>query len=237
MKRKEKERININKKKMKKLVILIIIPGLFWMCDSKNNQTAEENHEDHSDMEHNEGVEHGEDMEHSEEMQEHAAEMTENFHSGMHQDLEVDMIFQQQLKDLVNSSMSLTDAFVSSDPLLVKEEAAKVMDKLQKVNPKLLTGEAKGLWMEGLMVIAHKLQNILTSDSIENQRESLAVYTNALYFSAKAFGIADQKVYYQFCPMAFDNKGAYWLSSTEEISNPYFGDKMLHCGSTKAILN
>jgi Cu(I)/Ag(I) efflux system membrane fusion protein len=221
---------------MKKLIILIFIPGLFWMCNSKNNQTSEGNHDDQSEMEHAEGMD-PEDMELSEEMQKHAAEMTESFHSNMHTDLEVDMIFQQQLKDLVNSTVSLTDVFVSSDPLLVKEEAAKVMKKLQKVNSKLLTGEAHGLWMESLRVVAHKLQDITTSDSIEVQRESLAIYSGALYFSAKAFGIADQKVYYQFCPMAFDTKGAYWLSSTEEILNPYFGDKMLHCGSTKAILN
>ena len=216
---------------MKKLIILIIIPGLFWMCNSKNNQTDEGNHEDHNDMEH------AEDMEHSEEMQQHAAEMTESFHNNMHTDLEVDMIFQQQLKDLVNSTVALTDAFVSSDPLLAKEEAAKVMEKLHKVNSKLLTGEAHGLWMESLRVVAHKLQDIVTSDSIEDQRESLAVYSRVLYFSAKAFGIADQRVYYQYCPMAFESKGAYWLSSTEEILNPYFGDKMLHCGSTKIILN
>jgi Cu(I)/Ag(I) efflux system membrane fusion protein len=36
--------------------------------------------------------------------------------------------------------------------------------------------------------------------------------------------------------MAFDNKGAYWLSETEEIRNPYFGDVMLGCGETKEIL-
>ena len=222
---------------MKKLLILFIIPGLFFMCDSKNKQMAEGGHEEHDEMEHAEGMDQAEGMEHSEEMQQHAAEMTENFHSGMHKDLEVDMIFQQQLKDLVNSSVGLTDVFVSSDPLLVKKEAAKVMTKLQKVNSKLLNSEAKGLWMESLMVIAHKLQDIMTSDSIDDQRESLAVYSSVLYFNAKAFGIADQRVYYQFCPMAFDNKGAYWLSSSEEILNPYFGDAMLHCGSTKVILN
>jgi hypothetical protein len=37
-------------------------------------------------------------------------------------------------------------------------------------------------------------------------------------------------VYYQFCPMAFDNKGAYWISKTEDVRNPYFGLKMLSCG-------
>jgi hypothetical protein len=30
--------------------------------------------------------------------------------------------------------------------------------------------------------------------------------------------------------MAFDDKGAYWLSAESEIKNPYFGKKMLECG-------
>jgi len=43
-------------------------------------------------------------------------------------------------------------------------------------------------------------------------------------------------VYYQFCPMAIDNKGAYWLSEESDIKNPYFGDAMLTCGETKETL-
>nr|MBA4168268.1 DUF3347 domain-containing protein [Chitinophagaceae bacterium] len=39
-----------------------------------------------------------------------------------------------------------------------------------------------------------------------------------------------QKVYYQFCPMAFKNQGAYWLSDKREIRNPYLSSKMPTCG-------
>ena len=44
----------------------------------------------------------------------------------------------------------------------------------------------------------------------------------------------DQEVvYHQFCPMAFNDAGAYWLSGTADIKNPYFGKKMLTCGEVK----
>ncbi len=39
-----------------------------------------------------------------------------------------------------------------------------------------------------------------------------------------------------FCPMVDNNKGAYWLSLSETIYNPYFGSKMLKCGSVKTII-
>lgn len=45
--------------------------------------------------------------------------------------------------------------------------------------------------------------------------------------------VSSGQVYKQFCPMAFEGKGAYWLSSSEEIRNPYYGDKMLKCGSVR----
>jgi Cu(I)/Ag(I) efflux system membrane fusion protein len=36
-----------------------------------------------------------------------------------------------------------------------------------------------------------------------------------------------------FCPMAFGNKGAYWLQTEKKIRNPYFGKKMHGCGEIK----
>jgi Cu(I)/Ag(I) efflux system membrane fusion protein len=45
------------------------------------------------------------------------------------------------------------------------------------------------------------------------------------------FGHPDSDAYFvTFCPMAFNNRGAYWLQNTKAITNPYFGHKMLKCG-------
>ncbi|MBZ9632475.1 DUF3347 domain-containing protein [Salegentibacter sp. LM13S] len=38
-------------------------------------------------------------------------------------------------------------------------------------------------------------------------------------------------IYKQHCPMAFNNKGAFWFAEVEEIKNPYKGEKMPKCGS------
>ena len=42
----------------------------------------------------------------------------------------------------------------------------------------------------------------------------------------------DAPVYYQFCPMANDGKGANWLSRENAIKNPYYGVQMMTCGRT-----
>ncbi|MBD78724.1 MAG: hypothetical protein CL840_07380 [Crocinitomicaceae bacterium] len=55
----------------------------------------------------------------------------------------------------------------------------------------------------------------------------------------KEYGIElddNQSLYLNFCPMADDKKGGFWLSLEKEIRNPYFGSGMLHCESVKANL-
>ncbi|RMB56557.1 DUF3347 domain-containing protein [Dokdonia sinensis] len=49
--------------------------------------------------------------------------------------------------------------------------------------------------------------------------------------------ITSGTIFKQYCPMAFDGKGAYWLSDSKEVRNPYFGDKMLKCGVVDKEIN
>jgi hypothetical protein len=41
-------------------------------------------------------------------------------------------------------------------------------------------------------------------------------------------------LYIMHCPMAFNDTGADWLQNSEKLYNPYFGSRMLTCGSTKS---
>src|SRR5690554_951460 len=50
-------------------------------------------------------------------------------------------------------------------------------------------------------------------------------------------GLKSGTIYKQYCPMAFDNQGAYWLSTDKNVLNPYFGDVMLRCGRVDAEIN
>ena len=46
----------------------------------------------------------------------------------------------------------------------------------------------------------------------------------------------NDKLFVQFCPMADNNTGAFWISREDQILNPYFGDMMLNCGSVEEII-
>jgi len=62
------------------------------------------------------------------------------------------------------------------------------------------------------------------------QLSSLSVELASVFKKAK---IESGVVYKQFCPMANDGNGGYWLASESPIKNPYYGKNMLSCGSVE----
>jgi hypothetical protein len=81
--------------------------------------------------------------------------------------------------------------------------------------------------------IASAAAKITAAPDIESQRREYAHLSNALISLVKESGTNSGEVYVDFCPMAMNDKGAFWLSSTKNIRNPYYGDKMLTCGEVK----
>ncbi|WP_276370487.1 DUF3347 domain-containing protein [Chryseolinea sp. H1M3-3] len=149
---------------------------------------------------------------------------------------EVDPKFQEQLGNVFESYVSLKEAFVSSNAEKVKAEANSASQSVASVDMKLLTGAAHNDWMTFLTPIQNSLKEMQSSSDIEEQRKSFSTLSDNLYKSIKAFGLGGKDAFYEYCPMAFNNEGAYWLSDQEKIRNPYFGDKMLTCGEVKEKL-
>ena len=72
---------------------------------------------------------------------------------------------------------------------------------------------------------------------IAGQRARFETISNAmLSLQAVAGHPGDAPIYRIHCPMAFDNKGADWIQLDKTVANPYFGSRMLRCGSVKAEL-
>lgn len=142
----------------------------------------------------------------------------------------VDATFQEQLVRTFQAYLKVKDAFVATDAALVKTEASNLKAILKAIDPKMLSGPALNDWSNYVNNIDMSLVEILATDDIEAQRTAFSSLSDNLYKSIKAYGLGTAKAYYDFCPMAFNDQGAYWLSDNKEIRNPYFGDKMLTCG-------
>ncbi len=90
--------------------------------------------------------------------------------------------------------------------------------------------------IDGNNTLKDAVSALANTEDVEKQREAFSTISDAITVLVKG-KVASGEVYQQYCPMAFDFKGAYWLSSEKEIRNPYFGDKMLKCGEVKATIN
>jgi Cu(I)/Ag(I) efflux system membrane fusion protein len=165
------------------------------------------------------------------------SKMDQKDHTEMTMSYDAPEAFQEQLAEVYEASLDLKEAFVASDTLQVRKAVSPVQDALFEIDMKLLKDKAHRAWMDQLKTLRSSLEAIDKANTIMAQRESFADFSQALYQSVKAFGIGGEEAYYQYCPMANDNQGAYWLSDTEKIRNPYFGDKMLTCGSVKETIN
>ena len=149
---------------------------------------------------------------------------------------EVGEAFQKQLANVFTSYVDVKEALVTSDVSDVRKEAAETREALVGVNKELVSGAARNDWMAYATTIQSSLGEMQASDNIESQRKAFSRLSEELYKSIKAFGLGGEDAFYEYCPMAFNNEGAYWLSENDEIRNPYFGDKMLKCGEVKERL-
>ena len=142
----------------------------------------------------------------------------------------VSKYFQNQLKDVLVNYIKIKDALVQEDSITAKEQAVILLESLSRVDTELLqdTG-AYALWMlfeKELIASASFIENTM---GIAEQRTYFMPLSRTLSKVLQSFKI-NKKVYYQFCPMADYNKGAYWLSEERKIVNPYYGHAMYNCG-------
>lgn len=143
--------------------------------------------------------------------------------------------FQQQLKKVYNDYINLKDALVKEDSKGSSQNATSLLSNLSKTDMKLLKDEAHNHWMSLIDEIKSSTTSIAGSQDIKTQRNHFKHLSSHLIKAVQIFGV-NEKVYVEFCPMADNNNGAYWLSKEEQILNPYFGDAMLKCGEVKQTI-
>ena len=162
---------------------------------------------------------------------------SESDHNNLNERLEVSSKFQEQLKVVFNEYIRLKDALVKDDSKGTSQSATTLLNNLNKVDMKLLSdNKAHDQWMALEGDIKSSATSISKTSDIKAQRDYFIKLSSHLIHAVQLFGV-NEKVYVEFCPMANNDKGAYWLSKEEKILNPYFGDAMLTCGSVQQVID
>ncbi|CCH57666.1 hypothetical protein BN8_p06874 (plasmid) [Fibrisoma limi BUZ 3] len=136
-------------------------------------------------------------------------------------------VWAQNTATALTAYYSVKDALVATDAAKAKTQAATLTAALGKVDAaKLSAADKKALATAKTYAAA-----ISKTTDVDDQREQFEKLSTSMISLAKA--TKPGKAYVQYCPMAAEGKGASWLSDKREVRNPYYGDKMLKCGSVK----
>ncbi len=143
----------------------------------------------------------------------------------------MDMQEASQLKAVYDNYFALKDALVKTDGATASAKGSALLTALNVVEMGKLKPEEHEVWMKIEKSLKTDAQKIKENKDPENQREHFMSLSKNMYELVKASKPAGT-VYYQYCPMANDGKGANWLSKENAIKNPYYGSQMLSCGKT-----
>jgi hypothetical protein len=137
------------------------------------------------------------------------------------------------IKEIVRAYLLMKNAF-TEDNSSGAASAGKILEAVFKnFDKSTLTAAQKNTYEDVEIDAREHAEHIGASGgNIAHQREHFDLLSKDIYDLVKAFG-GGQVLYKDFDPMFNNGKGAFWLSETKEIKNPYMGKAMLTSGSVK----
>jgi Cu(I)/Ag(I) efflux system membrane fusion protein len=143
--------------------------------------------------------------------------------------------FNTKFTNFLNNYYHLKDAFVLSNNEMAVTSANLLVASADSLDLKEVKADSSIVNMARgyVQTVSAESKALVHEKDIEARRKSFQMISDAMYDLVRTIRFDKEVVYHQFCPMAFNDAGAYWLSSTADIKNPYFGKKMLTCGEVK----
>jgi Cu(I)/Ag(I) efflux system membrane fusion protein len=146
------------------------------------------------------------------------------------QQVEVSAAFSQQLTAVVESYFLVKNNLVKDQlPTATIQVLAQALAKVSTDG----TGKDNAKWEKIKSGLSEATAKIKGSKDLASARTHFSSLSTQVIQLTETYKLTKAVVYKDYCPMAFNNKGGYWLSETEDIQNPYFGASMLTCGEVK----
>ncbi|MDN3670195.1 DUF3347 domain-containing protein [Echinicola jeungdonensis] len=195
--------------------LLVILALLLSSCNGKKEKENSGNSKD--------------EMNHQTTVQEH-----DHSHESIVPDAQqVNVKINNSTTKFLEAYLSIREALAQDKSALVAEESEKLKQGFENINPSPKDELSKDIYENILNQVEALIQN---KGNISDQRENFENLSNGVKTLVVQLG-ADRTLFQTYCPMFKDNKGGIWLSSSPEVENPYFGGKMLTCGSVQEVLS
>ncbi len=141
------------------------------------------------------------------------------------------------LTPLYNDYFKFQMALADDDLDASRKHASQLEKTIASVDMSLFSGSAHDQWMKLSAQMTKFSEIAAKATDIEGARDAFFHLSNAVIDLHKTFGHgSDMNYYLTFCPMARNNKGAYWLQTVDTVYNSFYGDMMLRCGEIKQAL-
>ena len=135
---------------------------------------------------------------------------------GMEHQKQMVMFKDARLTTSYGHYLELKDALVSSNQAAAKKANEALQKSLKELNNSVKVSDAATV--------------LAKATTLTKQRSAFATLSTEMTKLVKDNDLTMGQLYLEYCPMANNNTGGYWLSNEKEIKNPYFGDRMLKCG-------
>jgi len=151
--------------------------------------------------------------------------------------IEVPTEFLTSLKPLYDTYFVLWEALADDDYERFAAGLPNMAESIKNTTTNNLSSTAKNEWNPISTEIKTLAKRAGEAKDIESARALFESYSKLIIQAAETFGSdGERSLYVTYCPMAFDFKGASWLQTVEQVTNPYFGDMMLRCGETRKTI-
>jgi hypothetical protein len=137
------------------------------------------------------------------------------------------------IKEIVSSYLVMKNSLTEDNSTEAAKSGEALMNSFKNFDKATITDVQRKTFVDVEADAMENAEHIAENrGNIVHQREHFEILSKDIYDLVKTFG-AGRVLYKDFDPMVNNGKGAFWLSETKEIKNPYMGKAMLSSGSIK----
>lgn len=138
-----------------------------------------------------------------------------------------------QFEQVLSSYLKFKDALVNDDFSTANKMAIQLNKQIKEIKRAQFEEEKAKIWESFKKELVKATNAIAAAKDIQEIRNNFDELSETVIGMVNTFQLAKKEIYVLHCPMANNNKGAFWLSESSEVKNPYYGSAMLTCGEVR----
>ena len=143
--------------------------------------------------------------------------------------------FNADFRNIMAAYYSLKEGFVEEKDASIAQHAQAMIGAVDSLTKHELVADTGivATAQSYTLGISAELKGLLGEKDLEGKRKSFQMVSDQLYDLIRTVQYDREVIYHYYCPMAFNDQGANWLSNIAIVRNPYIPKKMISCGEMK----